>query len=170
LTKEPEERKERLEEALNYYQEATTLSPHNAQLLNEWGQTYQALGDYEKATAKFQKSLALDPQYGETYLLLLDTYATRAHQEAMLTASEKVKEHINLGYSHIQEGNLEGAMQEFLVAAELGDGLGSRSRLALLSYQMGHLDEALAQAQLAREVASPTERAFWDALIAYWES
>lgn len=170
LTKDPEERKERLQEALNYYQEATTLGPHNAQLLNEWGRTYQALEDYEKAIAKFQESLALDPQYGETYLLLVDTYAAQAYQETMLTASEEVREHINLGYSYIQKGNLEGAIQEFLAAEELSDDLGTRSRLALLFFQMGRLDEALAQAQLARDLASPTERPFWDALIAYWES
>jgi Flp pilus assembly protein TadD len=114
--------------------------------------------------------LALDQEYGETYLLLVDTYATQAHQEAMLTASEEVKEHINLGYSNIVTGNLEGAIQEFLATVKLSDDFGTRSRLALLFYQMGRLDEALAQAQLARELASPTEQPFWDALIAYWES
>ncbi len=170
LTKDSEERKERLQQALSYYREATTLSPHNAQLLNEWGQTYQALGDYEKAIAKFQASLALDPEYGETYLLLVDTYAARAHQENMFTASEEAKEHINLGYSHIQKGDLEEAVQEFLAAAESSDDLGTRSRLALLFYQMGRLDEALAQAQLARDLAAPTERPFWDALLVHWES
>jgi len=170
LTKDPEERRERLQQALNYYQEATTLSPHNAQLLNEWGQTYQGLKDYEKAIAKFQESLALDPQYGGTYLLLVDTYAAQAHQETMLTASEEVTEHINLGYSYIVTGNLEGAIQEFLAATESSDDFGTRSRLALLYYQRGRLDEALAQAQLARDLVSPTERPFWDALIAYWES
>jgi len=170
LTKDPEEGRERLLVALNYYQEATTLSPHNAQLMNEWGQTYQALEDYEKAIAKLQQSLALDPEYGQTYLLLVDTYAAQAHQETMLTASEEVKEHINLGYFYIQKGNLEGAIQEFLTAAESSDDFGTRSRLALLFYQTGRLDEALAQAQLARDLASRTERPFWDALIAYWES
>jgi len=170
LTKDPEERKKRLQEALDYYQEATTLSPHNAQLLNEWGQTYQGLEEHEKTIAKFQESLALDPEYGETYLLLIDTYAVQAHQETMLTTSEEVREHINLGYSHIQKGNLEGAIQEFLAAAESNDDFGTRSRLALLFYQTGRLDEALAQAQLARDLASPTERPFWDVLIAYWES
>ena len=170
LTKDPQERRERLQQALNYYQEATTLSPHNAQLMNEWGQTYQAFEDYEKAIAKFQESLALDPQYGQTYLLLVDTYAAQAHQETMLTASEEVKEHIDLGYSYIVTGNLEGAIQEFLAATESSDDIGTRSRLALLFYQMGRLDEALTQAQLARDLASPTERPFWDALIAYWES
>jgi len=170
LTKDPEERKERLLEALNYYQEATTLSPHNAQLMNEWGQTYQGLVDYERAIAKFQESLALDPEYGETYLLLVDTYAAQAHQETMLTASEEVKEHINLGYSYIVTGNLKGAIQQFLAAAESSDDFGTRSRLALLFYQTGRLDEALAQAQLARDLASPAERPFWDTLIAYWES
>ena len=170
LTKDPQERKERLQQALNYYQEATTLSPHNAQLMNEWGQTYQAFEDYEKAIAKLQESLALDPEYGQTYLLLVDIYAAQAHQETMLTASEEVKEHIDLGYSYIVTGNLEGAIQEFLAATESSDDIGTRSRLALLFYQMGRLDEALTQAQLARDLASPTERPFWDALIAYWES
>jgi Flp pilus assembly protein TadD len=88
----------------------------------------------------------------------------------MLTASEEVKEHINLGYSNIVTGNLEGAIREFLAAAESSDDFGTRSRLALLFYQTGRLDEALAQAQLARDLASPTERPFWDTLIAYWES
>jgi tetratricopeptide (TPR) repeat protein len=170
LTKDPEERRERLQQALRYYQEATTLSPHNAQLMNEWGQTYQALEDYEKAVDKFQESLALDPEYGETYLLLINTCATQAHQETMLTASEEVKKHIISGYSYIAAGNLEGAIEEFLAVAESNDDFGSHSRLAWLFYQRGHLDEALAQAQLARDLANPSERPFWDALIAYWES
>ncbi len=170
LTTDPDLRRERLEKSLDYYQEATTLSPHNVLLFNEWGRVYLALGDYQGAIAKFQESWTIDPDYEETYLLLLDAYAAHHHQTALREASEEVKGHIQSGYNYVGQGDLEAGLGEFFRVAELvPSDFGTRCRLTLLLYQMGRKEEAMAQARMARELASPEQTIFLEHLIAYWE-
>jgi tetratricopeptide (TPR) repeat protein len=84
LATDAADRKAKLEQAGTYYQQATTLSPHNAQLWNEWstvylalhdvaqqaGDTAQAEADLKEAQAKLDQSLALDTEYDLTYIYL----------------------------------------------------------------------------------------------------
>jgi tetratricopeptide (TPR) repeat protein len=80
---DPAARQQELEAAANYYQEATNLSPNNAQLWNEWGLINLAMSDLAQQTgdtaktgaylseaqAKLDHSLELDAKYDQTYLL-----------------------------------------------------------------------------------------------------
>ena len=76
-------RQQELEKAAEYYKQATSLSPNNAQLWNEWalvnisladtvrqsGNTEQADAYLADAQAKLDHSLELDQLYDQTYLL-----------------------------------------------------------------------------------------------------
>ncbi len=61
-------------QSLAYYQQAIVLSPHNAQLFNEMGQTYQLVGQADKAEQAYKHSLEIDPLYINTYVLLGELY------------------------------------------------------------------------------------------------
>ena len=70
---------ERYQEASREYQTATTLSPNNAVLWNEWGSLYlYSFNDYDKALEMLNKSLALDKAYDQTYLLYGELYMQQA--------------------------------------------------------------------------------------------
>ena len=101
LAADDAERRQRLNQAGEYYQQATTLSPHNAQLWNEWAIVFfsvhdlaSRLGDQAMADAalvdaqsKLDESLRLDQQFSDTYTYLASLYAVRgqnAESEAAL--------------------------------------------------------------------------------------
>jgi tetratricopeptide (TPR) repeat protein len=81
---DPAARQKELETAAEYYRQATSLSPNNAQLWNEWSLIVLAMSDLAKQTnntaqadiyladaqAKLAHSLDLDKQYDQTYLIL----------------------------------------------------------------------------------------------------
>lgn len=63
-------RVERLDRSSQEYAIATTLSPNNAVLWNEWASLYlYSFADYATAQQKLDKSLALDQKFDQTYLL-----------------------------------------------------------------------------------------------------
>ena len=91
LITEPAQRVRLLEESYKYYGQATSLSPNNAQLWNEWGLVAYFLGRYEDAVEKFKRSNQLDPLFVDTYVFMGDAYqalnepdeALQAHLEAI---------------------------------------------------------------------------------------
>ena len=91
LITEPAQRIRLLEESYKYYSQATSLSPNNAQLWNEWGLVAYFLGRYENAVEKFKRSNQLDPLFVDTYVFMGDAYqalnkpdeALQAHLEAI---------------------------------------------------------------------------------------
>lgn len=67
-------RQEKLEESMDQYVMATTLSPNAAHLWNEKGNAHQAKGERELAEGTYLHSLSIDNLYGQTYLLLGQFY------------------------------------------------------------------------------------------------
>jgi len=175
MSSDPAERAEKLSRALEYYRRATTLSPHNAMLLNEWGSLYQAMGDHEKALEKYRQSLSLDQEYDQTYLLLGDLHfnrkeydqAAEAYRRALELNPRLVKAHSVLGYIYARQGKLEEAVEENLKVLELApNDYASHKNLALLYRDLGRLDEALAEARIALELAPEKEKQALEALLA----
>lgn len=82
-TTDPAQRKARLEQSSEQYRIATTLSPNNAILWNEWTTVYISLGDlaraasdtagadadYKEAQTRIDHSLEIDEQFETTYLI-----------------------------------------------------------------------------------------------------
>jgi tetratricopeptide (TPR) repeat protein len=79
---DPAARQKELETAAEYYRQATSLSPNNAQLWNEWALVITAMSDLAKGTdptqaevyladaqAKLDHSLELDALYDQTYMI-----------------------------------------------------------------------------------------------------
>jgi cyclophilin family peptidyl-prolyl cis-trans isomerase/tetratricopeptide (TPR) repeat protein len=155
-------RKELFEKALMYYADATSLSPNNAQLFNEWGQTHAFLSESDRALDLYQHSLSLDSKYGQTYLLLGEYYieggdwekALETYKKAVEVQPRSVDAHSALGYVYTQLGDLESALQAYTVAAELRPRSSDEHKnLAILYQQMGRLDDALREGREAMKLA-----------------
>jgi len=172
---DPQQRQQKLDQAVRYYEDATTLSPHNAQLFNEWGLVHLVEGRYEKAIAKYEQSVALDAEFVETYLLLGDAYtmlgdaeaATEAYQQAVEITPNQVKPHIQLCAFLAQQGKLEEAVEHCVIATELAPkNYQAHRNLAILYRDLSRLEESLTEALIARELAGEEERPAWNSFIA----
>ncbi|MFQ5812355.1 MAG: tetratricopeptide repeat protein [Anaerolineae bacterium] len=175
IASDPDQRAEKLGEALEYYRQATNLSPQNAQLFNEWGQVYYIIGDQEKTLEKYQHSLSLDQEYDQTYLLLGDLYlkekeldkAADAYSRALELNPKIVQAHSSLGYIYSQQGKLQEAVEENLEVLKLApNDYASHKNLALLYQQLGRTDEAVAEAQIALGLAPEGDKANLETFIA----
>jgi len=174
MIQDKQRRAELLQRSLEYYEQATKLSPNNAQLYNEWGLVYYTLGDYDAAYEKLQHSLDLDQKFYQTYLLLGDlnlaqgklNEAAEAFRKVIELKPDQVQAHSSLGYIYSQQGRLQEALEENLIVAQLRpNDFSTRKNLAILYQHLGQLDEAIAQAKKARELAPEKERAAMDTLI-----
>lgn len=172
-----ERRTELLNKALGYYRDATSLSPNNAGLYNEWGQTYAVLGDQDQALQMYQKSLSLDDRYEQTHLLLGEFYmqqkdwdqAVNAYRRAVEIRPPKGSLEANsaLGYVYTQKGDLESALQAYQTAVELSPrNYNDRKNLAILYQQMGQIDNAIQEAQQALELAPEDQKTTIEAFLA----
>ncbi len=160
-------RVQHLNKALDYYADALSLSPNNAQLYDEWGQTYFALGEYEKAEEQYTRSLAIDRQYLQTYLLLGELYmrqkewdkALSIYQQALETNPKSADLYSALGYVYTQQGDLDAALQAYEQAVELRPkSYNDRKNLAILYQQMGRLDDAIREATEAYNLAPDSQK------------
>ena len=175
---DPEQLKQRWEQSVSHYLDATTLSPHNAQLFNEWGLVYLIVGEHEEAIAKYEQSLALDAEFLQTYLFLGDAYTLSGNTEAAAEAYKKaleirpgqLKPHIQLCALFGQQGKLEEALEYCRKAADLSpSNYQAHRNLAIIYRDMGRIQDALSEALIARELASQEEKAAWDSFISQLE-
>lgn len=111
----------RLDEALAYYKQATSLSPQNAQLWDEMATVQYIKGDNEQALETVKRSLALDPVYRQTYLLQGDILlamgdrqgALQAYRRASDLAPRDITIQNTVGVLSAQLGDTEGALATF---------------------------------------------------------
>ena len=173
LSNDPQERVEKWQRALEFYEQAITLSPNSAHLYNEYGLTYQMLGEYEKAEQLYRKSLSLDQEFDQTYMFMGELYRLQKRWDEAAEAYQHVIElkpsaqaYSALGYVYAQQGKLAEAIAANEKVLELApNDLASHRNLALLYQRTGELDKALAHARRARELAPENQRPQLEALI-----
>jgi tetratricopeptide (TPR) repeat protein/cyclophilin family peptidyl-prolyl cis-trans isomerase len=164
-----------LSDASDYYADATSLSPNNAQLHNEWGQTYYVLGERDKALEMYEVSLAIDSQYGQTYLLLGEFFmqegdwdkAIEAYNRAIQVDPNTPDAYSSLGYVYTQKGDLEAALEAYLKAVELRpNNFNNRKNLAIVYQQLGRIQDAITQATRALELAPESQKPALETFLA----
>ena len=175
LITEPAERVKLLEQSYNYYGQATSLSPNNAQLWNEWGLVAYFLGRYDEAVEKFQKSLSLDSRFVDTYVFLGDAYQSLNKPEEALEAHLKALE-MNPGslsdqrlFSlpipgfqerrldfYVKAGNIDKLMEALGESTDANKDFATNNALGNIYLRQGKLDEALVRFDLAVE-ANPND-------------
>jgi tetratricopeptide (TPR) repeat protein len=140
-----QERVEKFNQALEYYRQAEALRPHDPKILNEWGLVYFDEGEYDQAIDKYQRSLSLNDGSIQTYLLLGDAYRASGDFARAVEAYEKI---------------IKIAPDDFT---------GHRS-LAFLYEQMGRIEEAIAEAEIARGLAPVNEAAALEEFIIHLQA
>jgi cyclophilin family peptidyl-prolyl cis-trans isomerase/tetratricopeptide (TPR) repeat protein len=174
LSQEPQ-RAELLGKALDYYVDATNLSPQNVQLFNEWGQTYLALGQTDKALEKYEHSLSLDKSFAQTYLLLGELYtdgsqwadAATAYEATVQIDAKSADAWSSLGYVYSQLGKNDQALAAYQKAVELRPkNFGYRKNLAILYQQLGRTQDALREAEEALTLAPEAQKQEMESYVA----
>lgn len=81
ITQDATLKTQRYQNSLKEYATATSLSPQNAQLFNEWATLLAySVGDQNGGIDKLKQSLVIDSKYDQTYLLLGDMYFQQAQR------------------------------------------------------------------------------------------
>lgn len=163
-TTNAEERTNRVNQSIQYYEQATTLSPNNAQLHNEWAALYMTYGQFDKALAKYEQSLSLDPEFDMSYFGLGDLYYNTQQLELAAEMYEKgltCKTTNNtarrqaenlLGVIYAQLGRNEEAVEAILrVLEERPDDFEALKNLALLYRDTDQVAQAIVFAQQAAQ-------------------
>lgn len=160
FTSNPDERAVRINQSLQYYEQATNLSPHNAQLFNEWGQVYMTSGSFDKALEKLEQSLALDQKFDMTYFALGDLYyntkqleqAAEVYEQGLALNPRVTQAWSYLGVIYAQLGRHKEAITATLKVLEQRPGdFDALKNLALLYRDSGELEQALVYAQTATQ-------------------
>jgi len=152
VSADSEGKHERLSQALTYYEEATRLSPRNAEIYNEWGLTYYALGEKDLALSKYEESLALDQEFVQTRVLLGDLYRSQGEFDLAVASYEKALElepgttqvQLLIGDTYLSQKAWPEAVEAFEQAVALDDELVyGWSRIAYCYGQLGKLDKSI---------------------------
>ena len=175
VTTDPVSRTQLLNQSVQYYEQAQILSPHNAQIYNEFGQVYTLLGQTDKALAKYQQSMAIDSQFSQTYLLLGDVYLNKSdydnaatnYQAALKYDSTLIQVHSELALVYARQNKFDQAISEnLIVLGQQPTDLATLRNVALLYQQSGKLTDALSYAQRALAVATDADKPALSAFIA----
>jgi tetratricopeptide (TPR) repeat protein len=178
LSPDPQKRQEFLQKSLDFYLQATRLSPNTAHLQNEKALIYLMLGQGDKALETIQHSLALDSLYDQTWLLLGDYYrmanqwekAAEAYEKALEISPNLIQAYSALGFVYAQMGKLEKAVEANKKVLEFApNDYVSHRNLALLYSQLGLTDQALAEAREALRLAPPSDKPMLENFISQLE-
>ncbi|HIP88302.1 MAG TPA: tetratricopeptide repeat protein, partial [Anaerolineales bacterium] len=173
-----EQRQSLLNLASRYYETATTLSPNNPILWNEWATLYYySLGDKLGYQRCISQSLSLDPEFEQTWLIVGDIRvgegdlegAVEAYRTALEIKPRQPRVWSALGRVYLQLGRSAEAADALRQSLELApnarDAWETHRLLAIAYYQMGYLDQALSEAQTALTLAPEDQRPLVEDLI-----
>jgi len=167
-------RQEHLRQALAFYQAATELSPHNAQLYNEWGLVHFLLGDLDAALATYDRSLGLDREFPQTYILRSDVHIAREHWPAVIDECRRAVEvepdlvqgWSAMGYAYSKMDDWENAIAANLKVHALAPAdYNTLKNLAILYDRAAQPTQAVAYAEMAIEAAPEGERSTMEAFL-----
>lgn len=148
---------QKFQDALDYFERATTLAPSNVIYHNLWAQTYYILQDYEAAIDRLKISVDIDPRYPPTWQLLGDTYAAMGQVDEALEAHTKA---MNLvvrgsdGFAVFADQFVDQRLNFYLSAGRLDDIIAAMQQVAaerpdsaLVQRAIGHAYSLAGQAE-----------------------
>lgn len=102
FTDSDSERRQRISQAEDYYQDALALSPQNSIIRNEYARlAFDLKRDCDQSIALFEESIDIDPYYSDTYFWLVDTQYRCGLEESDEEAREA---YFNAGLESIEAG------------------------------------------------------------------
>ncbi len=164
--------------ASRYYEAATSLSPNNAILWNQWATLYYYnMRDEEGFWERINHSLEVDDGFEQTWLIVGDARAMKgdlagaaeAYRKALEIQPSMPQVWNALARVYLQQGQNDQAVEALTRSLEL-DPAGSwawdaHRLLAIAYYQMGLPEMALAEAQTALQMAPEDQKPAIEQLI-----
>lgn len=174
LTGDATERQQKLDDSINEYNMAVTLSPNAAHLWNEKGNAHLARGEDADAEAAYKHSLTIDPVFEQTYLLLADFYDRRErYQDGVNVLEDGIAKMIAdpifnptpqmysfLGVAYARLGNVAKAIEANQKVIEVQpNNVTAMRNLALLYRDQKQPEEALQWVNKAVALLGPEQAA-----------
>lgn len=115
------------DDAVRGYNELLATDPHNPQILNRLGNTYQALQKQREAKKYYERALKADPHFAAAVNNIGCIYynekrygkAARQYLKAIKMDSSVASFHSNLGYAYLGEKKYQEMMESFRTALAL---------------------------------------------------
>jgi tetratricopeptide (TPR) repeat protein len=170
LAGDAQTRQEMVERAVENYEIATTLSPQNAILWNEWGLLYLSMGRFEEAQEKIGHSLELDPGFAQTWTIQADIHANRdvmaealdAYQRSLELDPKQTDVWLRVGDIYREREAWQEAIDSYQEALDLRPGYTKAWRVLGSMYaEAGQPQQAIDALQRALELAPQASDA-WD--------
>jgi tetratricopeptide (TPR) repeat protein len=149
----------RYENSSKEYKVATSLSPQNAQLHNEWAILYAyKLNDLQRATQLLDHSIEIDPKYDQTYIIradfrrqAIDQAANNLTQLRQQLASTPTTDTVKIADLNTQiktaetdlNDKAQTAIADYTRAISINKNLNVYNILASLYQQIGNIDGAI---------------------------
>jgi tetratricopeptide (TPR) repeat protein len=192
LAADEAERQLRLDQAGGFYEQATALSPNNAQLWNEWAIVLFSLYDLtsqlndavaaeaalQAAQSKLDESLRLDQEFADTYFYLSSLYTARgqsaeaeaALQKALALSPDNADAWARLTEQLLSSGNYSEAERITLEFVNRNPGFlpGWRTLSRRIYFQQGLLPQAIDAALQAVQVGAG-DAGYWEDNLAVAE-
>ena len=143
---------DKLDEAIDEYNQALALKPNWAQAHNNLGFAYGTQGKYDLSVKHLRRAVAIQPQFAEAHLNLANALAAVAkHDEALehyLTAVQQDPQssqaQYRTGSALLDRGHRDGAVKHFRKAVQLDpDFAAAHSDLALALGSGGEFEAAI---------------------------
>jgi tetratricopeptide (TPR) repeat protein len=162
----------------SYYEAATTLSPSNAILWNEWALLYyHSLRDAEMYQSTIDHSLELDSEFENTWLIVGDVNidqgdlqaAAEAYTVALEIAPRQPRVWDVLGQVQLQLQQYEEALEAFSqsldYAPNANTAWNTHRLMAVAYWELGQNEQALVEALVARDMAPEDQKPLVEQLI-----
>jgi tetratricopeptide (TPR) repeat protein/O-antigen ligase len=160
----------KLEQSSNYSDQATTLSPHSAQLFDEWALTLLALGRSSDAIDRAAKAASLDPAFATTHVVLGDVLLESGNATGALAEHRRALDLDPLALSdsgldrrvtrYLALGQAPAFVETLRVASERNPSRGARLAYAYVLSRVGQLPAAIAEYQVLVKV-DPADWLSW---------
>jgi len=157
---DPAFRQEKLDQSLDQYTMATTLSPNAAHLWNEKGNAHQARGERELAEETYLRSLSIDNLFEQTYLLLAQFYNPQEEPQKVIDLLEPGIEAMTESRRHRPSAQMWSFLGVAL--AQLGDYDGAiNANEEVLDVQPSNFAAMRNLAVLYRDAGQPEKSVEW---------
>lgn len=104
-------------QAISHYEQALRVQPRNAECLNNMGYAKYEARDWLGALRAYDAALAIDPGYESAWMNKALLLARQGDDQAALAAFRRVMTEADayndLGYIHMQQGDVDGAYELF---------------------------------------------------------
>jgi Flp pilus assembly protein TadD len=170
----------KLAEAVRYAGEASQLSPHSVELLDEWAILLTDQGNYALAQDKASLAAKLDPSFAQTHVVLGDIYLER---QSPLKALAEHAEALRLDPNSLADGNFDHRINLYVQQKQgpalaetyrrlIGSNADRSTRMAyaFVASKVGQLSVAVEQYQELVRADSSDWQANRNLAIAYLQS